>query len=219
LFFDNACCLFCCNFFQLIIHLKYSFVENGFVNVGKQSLIPNHRLAEFNITHSVALQVFGHITYEDERHVFDAVFSISFRQQHFHNRFNRRQRETACFESVYQVVDASVYQEEGDLFVGVEGLTPLRFLKHSSHILHKFIIVKVNAYCRLQFVQIKLLKQNLSSILLRNICFLGNWKSFYCFNHEVSWEITANKTNHLMIIQPCNAMIIRSAMKHLSDLL
>jgi len=49
--------------------------------------------------------------------------------------------------------------------------------------------------------------------------FLSNRQSFDSFNHEVPWEITANKADHLVVVQPCYRVVVGGRVEHFSDLL
>ena len=49
--------------------------------------------------------------------------------------------------------------------------------------------------------------------------FLGDWKCLDGLYHQVSWKITAYETDHLMVVQSSDGMIVRRTVKHLADLL
>ena len=63
------------------------------------------------------------------------------------------------------------------------------------------------------------MKINTYACLCRYRCAFGEWQSFNGFNHKVSREVTANQTNHLMVVEAGDDVVVRGAVEHFPDLL
>ena len=105
------------------------------------------------------------------------------------------------------------------MLIRIKRLCTLSLLESGSNIFHEFIIEEINANCWLQFVQIKLFEENICTVFLWNLCFFWQWQCFNRFDHQISWEITTNKTDHLMVVKASDCMIVGCTMKHFSYLL
>ena len=106
-----------------------------------------------------------------------------------------------------------------DLLVWIQRRCWLRLLEKSPDVFHELVVVKVDANSRLKFVKVILFKKDISSILVWDLTFLRNRKSFDSLYHQVSWEVRTYKTDHLMIVKASDLLIVWCAVEYFPDLL
>ena len=156
LFLYLANSLFCCNLFELFLHLSYSFIVNWFIDFGDQRLVSQHTLDKLDVWNAFSRQVLGGITDQNQCLAFDNFFGISFCKQNLHNSFNWWLRKRACLKSLNKIINGAVNQKEGDLFFRVESGFTLGFLEYSFDVIHELFVVEENTNGRLQLTEVKL---------------------------------------------------------------
>ena len=96
-------------------------------------------------------------------------------------------------------------------------------LKSWAHIFHELIEIEVYAYSALEHLKCVLLEKKVMVLALGDLWLSwwtwGNRQCLHCLNYQVSWEVTAYQTDHLMVVESCYNFVMRRRVEYFLNLL
>ena len=96
-------------------------------------------------------------------------------------------------------------------------------MEECADIVHEFVEVEVDANCALKLLDFILFKQELMVRPRRDISIIGlvggGGQGLYCLDYQVSREVGAHETDHLVIIQGSDDFIVRGRVEDFLHLL
>ncbi len=126
-------------------------------------------------------------------------------------------------KSLNQIADWVVNEVQVALMRDVERSRSSTFLEKGACILHKLVEVEIDADSALQEFEVVLLEKQVVAYALRDLILSRLvWsyrQSFDSFNYQVAREVTADKADHLMIVESCYNFVVRRWMENFLHLL